>query len=276
MATCSPDWPRRPSSSVISNATNESRQQLAPSGLDPFRSGAFDVALDVADARLLTAQGHSARANELLVRASCRAPGAEPNVALALVLGELVELAVLAGDLAAARARNAELHQLPRDPDATAVTMRCLLGDALTSSDAAAALTAHDYARAHGLQLDAAWALAIAGSRGADEDALLAAHDELGRLGAHARQRRVARRLRVLGRRVVHRPRTSRESLGAVEVEVSGHVADGLTNRQIGALMNLSPKTIEVYLSRIYAKTGCRSRVELAVATRAGRLVPPA
>ena len=40
--------------------------------------------------------------------------------------------------------------------------------------------------------------------------------------------------------------------------------------------MNLSPKTIEVYLSRIYAKTGCRSRVVLAVAVRDGRLRLPA
>ena len=240
----------------------------------PIRGGALACALDIADARLLAARGHSARAHELLERARRREPG--PSMMLALVLGEQIELAVLGGDLATARVRNAELHQLPRDPAAIAVTMRHLLGDALTSSDAAAALAAHDYACEHGLQLDAAWALAIAGSRSIDEDVLITAHDELGRLGAHARQRRVAGRLRALGRRVVRRPRTRRETLSTVELEVSSHVADGLTNRRIGALMNLSPKTIEVYLSRIYAKTGCRSRVELAVAIRAGRMEPPA
>jgi hypothetical protein len=36
--------------------------------------------------------------------------------------------------------------------------------------------------------------------------------------------------------------------------------------------MSLSTKTVEVYLSRIYAKTRCRSRVELAIAVQHGRV----
>lgn len=40
-------------------------------------------------------------------------------------------------------------------------------------------------------------------------------------------------------------------------------VRDGLSNRQIVTGMHYSRKTIEVYLSRVYAKTGYTSRLEL-------------
>jgi DNA-binding CsgD family transcriptional regulator len=49
-------------------------------------------------------------------------------------------------------------------------------------------------------------------------------------------------------------------------------VADGLTNRQIAAAMHYSEKTVEVYLSRVYAKTGCGSRVKLVQALASGTL----
>jgi DNA-binding NarL/FixJ family response regulator len=49
-------------------------------------------------------------------------------------------------------------------------------------------------------------------------------------------------------------------------------VADGLTNRQIAGAMNYSEKTVEVYLSRLYAKTGYPSRVKLVQAVASGAL----
>ena len=49
-------------------------------------------------------------------------------------------------------------------------------------------------------------------------------------------------------------------------------VAEGLTNRQIAAAMHYSEKTVEVYLSRVYAKTGCGSRVKLVQALASGAL----
>ena len=85
----------------------------------------------------------------------------------------------------------------------------------------------------------------------------------------------MAARLRAIGRRA-GRDRDHSPTLSATEAAVSELVAEGLTNRQVGARVGLSPKTIEVYLSRIYAKTGCRSRVELAVAVRDGTLQIPA
>ena len=49
-------------------------------------------------------------------------------------------------------------------------------------------------------------------------------------------------------------------------------VTQGLTNKQIAAVLHYSVKTIEVYLSRLYQKVGCHSRVELVLAAERGSL----
>jgi DNA-binding NarL/FixJ family response regulator len=49
-------------------------------------------------------------------------------------------------------------------------------------------------------------------------------------------------------------------------------VREGLSNRQIAAAMHYSVKTVEVYLSRVYTKTRCASRLELIRALDTGRL----
>jgi len=41
-------------------------------------------------------------------------------------------------------------------------------------------------------------------------------------------------------------------------------VVDGLTNRDVGARLFLSPHTIDFHLRQIYRRLGVRSRVELA------------
>ncbi len=48
------------------------------------------------------------------------------------------------------------------------------------------------------------------------------------------------------------------------ELQVALIVAEGRTNREAGAALFLSPKTIETHLSRIYRKLNIRSRTELA------------
>jgi DNA-binding NarL/FixJ family response regulator len=48
------------------------------------------------------------------------------------------------------------------------------------------------------------------------------------------------------------------------ELQVALVVASGSTNREAGAALYLSPKTVELHLSRIYRKVGVRSRAELA------------
>lgn len=49
------------------------------------------------------------------------------------------------------------------------------------------------------------------------------------------------------------------------EAEVARLIAAGRTNREIAAALDVSPKTVEAHLSRIYRKLEVRSRTELAI-----------
>lgn len=182
-------------------------------------------------------------------------------------LARQIDVALAMDDEGAARAASTLLHELPRDDAAIAQNMRCLLAWALTEGDADAAIAAREHATRFQLALDAARALAALGSIRRDADALTDAYVEFERLGSTYRLHQVAAELRLIGKRPPTRRRASDE-LTAVENELAALVARGLTNREIAREMNLSPKTIEVYLTRIYAKLGYRSRVELAVAVR--------
>ncbi|WP_433872832.1 helix-turn-helix domain-containing protein [Saccharopolyspora sp. CA-218241] len=62
--------------------------------------------------------------------------------------------------------------------------------------------------------------------------------------------------------------------LSAVENRIIDLVSDGCTNRQIAIALGISVKTVESRLTRLFERTDCRSRVELAAARLEGRLVP--
>jgi DNA-binding CsgD family transcriptional regulator len=57
--------------------------------------------------------------------------------------------------------------------------------------------------------------------------------------------------------------------LTATEERVADLAVSGLTNRDIAAAMFVSPKTVEVNLSRVYRKLSIRSRAELYQALQA-------
>jgi len=60
-------------------------------------------------------------------------------------------------------------------------------------------------------------------------------------------------------------PKTERGAAGPpMELQVALIVARGATNKEAGAALFLSPKTIEAHLGRIYRKLGVRSRTELS------------
>jgi DNA-binding NarL/FixJ family response regulator len=67
-----------------------------------------------------------------------------------------------------------------------------------------------------------------------------------------------------LGARV---PRVRSRAAGLLtetEEQVARLVQQGMRNRDIAAALHYSPRTIEVYLSRIYGKLHVSSRLELA------------
>ncbi len=71
------------------------------------------------------------------------------------------------------------------------------------------------------------------------------------------------------------RPRSrtkDHSALTRTENQLVQLLRQGLTNRQISSILHYSPKTIEVYVSRLYQKVGCHSRLELVVAAERGEI----
>jgi DNA-binding CsgD family transcriptional regulator len=69
--------------------------------------------------------------------------------------------------------------------------------------------------------------------------------------------------LRATGETVGRREPSGRERLTPQELQISLLVCEGRTNREIGATMFLSPKTVEFHLTRVYRKLDIHSRAEL-------------
>jgi DNA-binding CsgD family transcriptional regulator len=60
------------------------------------------------------------------------------------------------------------------------------------------------------------------------------------------------------------RPETGWDSLTGTEHSVATLVAQGLTNKQVGAQMFVSPHTVKVHLRQVFQNLDIGSRVELA------------
>jgi DNA-binding CsgD family transcriptional regulator len=87
----------------------------------------------------------------------------------------------------------------------------------------------------------------------------LATFDEL---GARPWSDRAGNELRASGE-TLRRDIVDREELSARELQVALQAAEGKTNREVGAALFLSPKTVDIHLSRVYRKLGIHSRGEL-------------
>jgi DNA-binding CsgD family transcriptional regulator len=191
------------------------------------------------------------------------------------VAPELVEALAEAGELDEARAIGDALHAQAQErehPWGLITARRCRAVVRLSSGafDAEAAQALEDVAGEYGrlgLGYERARTLLSLGRAarrlkqwGAARDALECAagyFDELGSTGWAELTR--AELARVGGRR----PRASGE-LTPTEREAVELAAGGMANKEIAAAMYLGVHTVEVHLSRAYAKLGVRSRGQLA------------
>jgi DNA-binding CsgD family transcriptional regulator len=81
-------------------------------------------------------------------------------------------------------------------------------------------------------------------------------------MGAEVWAERARAELRASGEKL-RRGHAGEEELTPQELQIALHVARGMTNREVGAALFLSHKTIEFHLGRIYRKLDMRARAEL-------------
>ncbi|MGW5580521.1 AAA family ATPase [Micromonospora chokoriensis] len=273
---------------------------LAERCLLDFRTGRWSAALDGAvlaeaagqagtdppvaavAAQVLLAQGRPNRARAVLDAATDVPPHllapahadlkralGDPRAAARTVRGALdrsatgelwvlaAELAVEYGDPGTARtARAASLSAYP-----AAVIRMVVDRDVDAAAEAVQRARALDqpYELARTLERAVRWA-------GHDPVALAEAYQILGGLGALLHRSRLRQLARERGGPVAGRAETVAEGDRLLAVLV----ADGLSNRELAAATQNSEKSVEGRLSRLFARTGYRSRVELATAVLAG------
>jgi DNA-binding CsgD family transcriptional regulator len=185
-----------------------------------------------------------------------------------LVLGRMVEIAAWSPDPGAAVIL-AQAAEAANHPERRITKVLSLLLTAVTQGDPASAELAAEFARAGGdkprLVTSCLAAAAVIARAGGDPAPWLhEVYDAVNTMCAPALRLRVSNLLRAHGLRP---PRSApRPDFSAVETEIITLIRGGWTNRQIAARVRMSEKTVEGYLTRLYARTGCRSRVELATA----------
>jgi DNA-binding CsgD family transcriptional regulator len=69
------------------------------------------------------------------------------------------------------------------------------------------------------------------------------------------------------GRGQRKRPASGWGSLTPMELDVVGLVREGLGNKDIGARLFISPRTVQTHLTHVYAKLGIASRLQLVQQT---------
>jgi DNA-binding CsgD family transcriptional regulator len=99
---------------------------------------------------------------------------------------------------------------------------------------------------------------------------LRAARDTFDTLGCRAWSERARRELRASGESSRRRGPAARDQLTAQELQIAQLAAQGLSNREIGERLYLSPRTISTHLYRLFPKLGITARGQL------GRALDPA
>lgn len=192
------------------------------------------------------------------------------------ILDVLVDACATFGDAHGVRRHLDELESSAGSSGLSIARFRHLHASARAMGDVDAARSAVELIDSTSLYFHTATALLTLGELDAGaSDALVDAHRRFGELGAVPWRQRAAAALRSRG---VTIPRTVPDSggpLSATERLLARLVRDGLSNKQIAQTMHYSVKTVEVYLTRLYAKTGYSGRLELVRAVDAG-LVPTA
>jgi DNA-binding NarL/FixJ family response regulator len=188
-----------------------------------------------------------------------------PGPMTVMLLISLLHVHVVASSTEPARDLIEALREQARTIGTTYAEVVLALAEARVGDDADAARSGLDRVLACGMRCyepDFRYDLGRLGVE--PERNLLDAHRLFSALGSVDEIARTEAEMRRQDVRVPSRRKADRYALTDAEQKVADLVAEGLTNRAIAERLSYSVKTIEAYLSRVYAKTGCSNRVELA------------
>jgi DNA-binding CsgD family transcriptional regulator len=218
-------------------------------------------------------QGRTAEALARFQRLLAAGPGAGSPFFALYTVPELVEAAVRAGQPEAAAAPLAAFGQLAAatgTPEVLAQLARCrgLVGaDEEAAAQFEEALALHDgRARPFDLartELAYGEALRRARRRGEARTHLRNALATFQRLGAAPWAERATAELRATGESARKRDPSTLAQLTPQELQIVRLVGEGGTNREIGAQLFLSRRTIDYHLRNVFVKLGVSSRAEL-------------
>jgi DNA-binding CsgD family transcriptional regulator len=147
-----------------------------------------------------------------------------------------------------------------------------LLLTAVAQNSFPAARAAATALRAQGYRTELATACLIAARTADDTLPWLSTADEIAEQLGDTRLRTYIKSLARTRGVTLPRRTTSSRSSAAVEARIIELIQQGMTNRQIAAAIRFSEKSVERHLTRLFAKTGCRSRLDLVAAYERGVL----
>ncbi|MDP9793208.1 DNA-binding CsgD family transcriptional regulator [Catenuloplanes nepalensis] len=226
------------------------------------------------------AAGEPAVAFEALMRMFDPHGGAHNRNSRDWGLTDLMDAAALSGRLDEVRGLHAEMTELaartgsPLLLASTAASAPLLApdGEAEAAFEAALAKGLHDWPwQRASLLLHHGRRLRRQRRRADAHGPLREAYDLYESAGAGPWARQAAGELRSSGANVSGLARTMSHTLTSQELQIANLAADGLTNRDIGDRLFLSPRTVRNHLYRIFPKLGISSRSELAGAMHVTR-----
>ncbi|WP_253776447.1 AAA family ATPase [Goodfellowiella coeruleoviolacea] len=202
----------------------------------------------------LTAAQHSARERGLVI-------GTE------FAVRQLAEMALDSGQLDVAQGHLAEAERIAEAMRTSRTALYALLLRAVVEHDHDAGKECLRVARERGQSLELAGVLESLVRYGVGDTGLLPeAYEIYGELGALLHRARLRALMREHEIVVPGRQATVAESERLLAVLV----AEGLSNKQLATVLRISDKSVEGRLSRLFSRTGLRSRIELAAALLGG------
>ncbi|MFF3755280.1 AAA family ATPase [Streptomyces sp. NPDC002018] len=234
-------------------------------------NGPLEHVLDHTDAEVLRTVGDLGRAEETLRRGLSAADDRGSVYGTDELWASLAEVHTEAGHIREAVACLERLERLAERMDSGRTRLLYLLASVRVLGpdlpDARRRLReAVELARARGQMFETAVTLTAAARANAGPAALLhEAYELFGETGAALWRFRTRAAMRETGLVVPGRKRATAEN----EHLLATLLAEGLTNRQIAGVLRLSEDAVANRLSRLFARTGMRSRTEVATAVLA-------